>query len=95
MLQPLPAGVLSDPESPSLPQELGEHSSRPLDCSLVDYVFVLFWILYFYPATCGLAAALADSSGLFYITFSCLGQACAVIVRYPRLLPCDPWENVK
>ena len=36
-----------------------------------------------------------DSSGLFYITFSCLGQAWAVIVRYPRLLPCDPWGRTR
>ena len=38
VLQPLPAGALSEPESPPLPQELGEHSSRLLDFIPVDCV---------------------------------------------------------
>ena len=33
---------------------------------------------------------LMANGGVFYITFSCLGRARAVIVRYPRLLPGDP-----
>ena len=31
------AGVLSDPENPSLPQELGKCSSLPQSCSLVYF----------------------------------------------------------